>query len=83
MFKKPEYEEGKVYPDWAISLGWCVAMFPLLWIPGWFLAYFCKHGGYDVSCTQLHNALFQFEQTYFFLYIILITVIYFRFYVLI
>lgn len=49
LFKPPEYEEGKVYPGWAISLGWCIALFPMMCIPAWFLGYYCRSGGFDVS----------------------------------
>ncbi|XP_067938027.1 sodium- and chloride-dependent glycine transporter 2-like isoform X2 [Watersipora subatra] len=48
LFENPEYTPGKDYPPSSISLGWCIALFPLLWIPGWFLYYYCKHGGYDI-----------------------------------
>ncbi|XP_021341796.1 sodium- and chloride-dependent glycine transporter 1-like isoform X1 [Mizuhopecten yessoensis] len=52
IFKAVQYEKitllGYVYPAWGEMLWWLVTLFPILAIPGWFLFYYCKHGGWQV-----------------------------------
>jgi hypothetical protein len=40
---------GKVYPDSALALGWCVVAAPLICIPAWFIGKLLHDGGWDVS----------------------------------
>ncbi|XP_048253632.1 sodium- and chloride-dependent glycine transporter 1-like isoform X1 [Haliotis rufescens] len=52
VFKSIQYKPLKygdyVYPDWAQALSWLVALFPIGAIPGWFLFYFLRNGGWDL-----------------------------------
>ncbi|XP_060066194.1 sodium- and chloride-dependent glycine transporter 1-like [Ylistrum balloti] len=52
VFKAVQYEKitllEYVYPAWGEMLWWMVTLFPIMAIPGWFLFYYCRHGGWQV-----------------------------------
>lgn len=50
MYKEPDLDDV-LYPEWAKSLGWLIAMFPIVVIPAWFLYKYCRIGGFEVSTT--------------------------------
>lgn len=59
MYKPPEMDK-KLYPAWANSLAWMIAMFPIVAIPGWALCKFCVNGGYEVrniTCSGRYRDL--------------------------
>jgi hypothetical protein len=47
MYAEPDLD-GQKYPEWAKSLGWLIALFPIIVIPVWFLAKYCTDGGWKV-----------------------------------
>ena len=48
MYKEPDLDDV-LYPEWGKSLGWLVAMFPVVVIPAWFMYKYCYTGGFKVS----------------------------------
>lgn len=47
MYKEPDLDDV-LYPEWAKSLGWLIAMFPIVVIPAWFLYKYCRIGGFEL-----------------------------------
>ncbi|XP_048729154.2 sodium- and chloride-dependent glycine transporter 1-like isoform X2 [Ostrea edulis] len=47
MYAEPDLD-GQTYPEWAKSLGWLIALFPIIVIPLWFLAKYCTDGGWKL-----------------------------------
>lgn len=47
MYKEPDLD-GVLYPEWAKSLGWLIAAFPVSVIPAWFLYKYCHTGGFKL-----------------------------------
>ncbi|KAL5007638.1 hypothetical protein ScPMuIL_016444 [Solemya velum] len=45
MYEKPDLDNVP-YPEWALAMGYLIVLFPIVVIPGWFLFYFCRKGGY-------------------------------------
>jgi hypothetical protein len=48
FYKEPTLDDY-TFPEWAKSLGWMIALFPMLLIPLWFGLQFCYDGGFTVS----------------------------------
>ncbi|XP_064611059.1 sodium- and chloride-dependent glycine transporter 1-like isoform X2 [Liolophura sinensis] len=43
------YGDDYVFPNWAQALGWLICLFPVMAMPGWFLFYYCRNGGWKVA----------------------------------
>ena len=46
-YKEPD-SDGVAFPPWALTLGWLIALFPIVVIPVGFLYKYCTQGGWQV-----------------------------------
>lgn len=42
---------GPGYPEWSEALGWLTVAFVMMWIPVWYIYYYCYHGGFKLFIT--------------------------------
>ncbi|KAK7098485.1 sodium- and chloride-dependent glycine transporter 1-like [Littorina saxatilis] len=47
-YTEPSQSDGVPFPNWALVLGWLIAVFPILVIPVWFLYKYCTEGGWQL-----------------------------------
>ena len=49
-----------VYPEWANAIGWLIVLFPVVFLPGWFVFHLLFKDNTRVSChILLHCSLVQ------------------------